>query len=502
MAESAAFLAMEKISKRFVGVQALDGVDFHLNRGEIHCLAGENGSGKSTLVKIICGVEHPEPGGRILVEGMEIPGYRSIDAVHRGITVIFQDLSLFPNLSVAENIALSQTIASPGAFVSWREIRRVAAEALRRIRIDIPLDSRVADLPLADQQLVAICRALTREVRLLIMDEPTTALTRREVDTLFEVVRDLQSRGIAVLFISHKLDEVLRIAERVTILRDGRKVGTYPVGEVTERRLSELMTGSSVEEAAGRRGEPSRQALLQVRALSRAGEFRDVSFTLHRGEVLGITGLLGSGRTELALTLFGINKPGAGEILIEGEKARTGSVQAAMEAGIGYVPEDRMTEGLILPQSVGNNIVLTVIGRLVSALGLVDRRRSRRTMERWTQELEVKAPSVDTPVQSLSGGNQQRVVLAKWLATRPRILILNGPTVGIDVAAKQSVHQLIHRLAREGLGIILISDEAAEVLYNCHHILIMSRGRITDRFDGGAASEEELRRAITNGKGG
>ncbi len=493
---SAPFLSMQGVSKRYAGVQALHAVDFEIRPGEIHCLVGENGSGKSTLIKIIAGAEQPDEGAVIRINGEIVRDYHAIDSIRRGIAVIYQDLSLFPNLSVAENIALSKVIASGARVVNGREVRAIAAKAMARVAVSLPLDELVGNLSVADQQLVAICRALTHDVKLVIMDEPTASLTRREVDALFAVVRDMQAKGIATLFVSHKLDEVLQIAERVTILRDGRKVGTFVGQAVDDAKLAVLMTGVAVEQTQFRSQAAGGAPLLEVKDLGRAGSFADISFTVHCGEILGITGLLGSGRTELALALFGDAPADRGQILIEGQPVTVRSVQDAIRLGIGYVPEDRIRQGLVMPQSVGRNIVISVLDRLTSALGLLNGQQARRTVDTWVQDLAIKAPSPESPVQTLSGGNQQRIVVAKWLATRPRLLILDGPTIGVDIAAKSAIHQIIHRLAAQGMGIILISDEVPEVFYNCNRVMVMHKGRFLAEFDTAHASMDDIQRCI------
>lgn len=490
------FLSMRNVSKRYVGVRALDAVDFEIYRGEIHCLVGENGSGKSTLIKIISGTVQPDPGAVVEINGQTFHDYRALDAIRKGVEVIYQDLSLFPNLTVAENIALPRMVAAGRRTVNWQEVHTIAREAMARIGVHLPLGEKVGDISIADQQLVAICRALTRDVRLLIMDEPTASLTRKEVAALFEVVRELQAKGIATLFVSHKLDEVMQIAQRVTVLRDGKKVGTYPAQSLDERELTRLMTGREVAYARQEARPQATAPLLEVRNLSRRGQFRDVSFQLYPGEILGITGLLGSGRTELALALFGINPPDTGTILMDGRPVRIASVQDAMSLGIGYLPENRLVQGLVMPQSIERNIVLTVLDRLCGRFGLLERAQVQQTAQRWIQELAIRIPSVDAPVQTLSGGNQQRVVLAKWLATGPRVLILDGPTVGIDVAAKGAIHAIIRQLAAKGMGIMIISDEVPEVYYNCHRVIVMHRGQFIATFDTRTSSEADIYRCI------
>jgi simple sugar transport system ATP-binding protein len=489
------FLFMKNVSKRYVGVQALDSVDFEIRRGEIHCLVGENGSGKSTLIKIIAGAVRPDDGAYIEINGQPFHDYQAIDSIRQGIEVIYQDLSLFPNLTVAENIALSQLIAEGNMWIRWGDVRAIAKRAMARVGVKLPLDELVGNLSIADQQLVAICRALTRDVRLVIMDEPTAALTRKEVEALFAVVKDLQAKGIATLFVSHKLDEVLQIAERVTVLRDGRLVGTFPSQELDDEKLTMLMTGKKVERTSYR-GERQGDVLLEVRHLSKRGNFKDISFKLHKGEVLGITGLLGSGRTELALSLFGVDPADSGEIFVEGQRVQISSVQDAIRHGIGYVPENRLEQGLIMQQPVGKNIVLTVVHRLLNSLGLVDRNKTQDLINRWIAELSIRVPSVDAPVQTLSGGNQQRVVLAKWMATQPKILILDGPTIGIDVAAKSAIHEVIRHLAEQGIGVIVISDEVSEVYHNCNRVIVMQKGRFIAEFDTARTTQDEIQRCI------
>ncbi len=486
------FLTLKKISKHYAGVKALDSVDFEIEAGEIHCLVGENGSGKSTLIKIISGTVQPDPGGSIEIEGHSIHGYQAIDAINRGIEVIYQDLSLFPNLSVAENIALGEFVADGRMVVSWKELRQIAERAMDRIGVSLPLDKLVEDIPIADQQLVAICRALTRDVKLVIMDEPTASLTKREVDSLLAVVMDMREKGIATVFVSHKLNEVLEIAERVTVIRDGKVIGTFEGKALDDEKLTHLMTGKKVEYTPFVSSSDRQQPILEVRGLSKAGNFKDINFSLHRGEILGITGLLGSGRTELALALFGVYPSGSGEILFEGKPVRINSIQDAIRLGIGYVPEDRLVQGLIMNQSVGKNVILTTLESLVNRFRLLDQGKVNQRVNRDVKELAIRIPSVDSPVQTLSGGNQQRVVLAKWIATQPKVLILDGPTIGIDVAAKYSIHEIVRNLAQQGVAIILISDEVPEVFHNCNRIIVMRKGRFAQEFDTTNSTLDEI----------
>ncbi len=491
------FLSMKGITKLYAGVRALDDVSFSIARGEVHCLAGTNGSGKSTLVKIISGVVSPEPGAEISVNGQPVSQSSSMDAIRQGIEVIYQDLSLFPNLSVAENIVMNENIASGKKLVNWKAAEKIAAGAMERIGVAIPLDARVDELSMADQQLVAICRSLTGDVQLLIMDEPTTALTKKEIDALLKVVIDLKSKGIATLFISHKLNEVMQIAERVTVLRDGRLIGCFQSSELDDKKIEYLMTGeTSVYEPYHFKPDSGATPILRTRKLSKALNFRDIDLEIFPGEIVGITGLLGSGRTELALSIFGLNPADSGSMEIDGTPVHINSVEKAKKFGIAYVPEDRLHQGLVMNQSVGRNLAATTIDRQTGRFGLLDSGRMKHAVDSQVASLNIKIPSIDSPVKTLSGGNQQRIVLGKWISTDPRLFILDNPTVGIDVSAKSSIHKTIKKLAQEGMGVVMISDEIAEVLFNCSRILVMHKGRIIGEFDSASASEEEIQSFI------
>ncbi|MCG8350723.1 MAG: sugar ABC transporter ATP-binding protein [Chloroflexales bacterium] len=486
-------LQLNNISKSFSGVQALQDVSLTIRRGEIHCLAGENGSGKSTLIKIIAGVVLPD-SGEIIINGQTVRRLQPIDAIRAGIQIIYQDFALFPNLTVAENIALNHELAQNKRFVNWGEVRQVAQTALDQIKVRIDLDTTVDRISVAEKQLVAISRALLQQARLLILDEPTTALTHREVESLFQIIKGLQPRGIATLFVSHKLNEVFAISERISIIRNGRKVVDTAAQSYDQSEFVYSMTGRRFDEqrynyqAAAADGPP----LLRVERLSAPESFADISFELRAGEILGITGLLGSGRTELALALFGIRPATAGTISVHGKAARIASVQDAIRYGIGYVPEDRLTEGLFLSQSIARNIVVRTLDQLGGAPRLLSMSRLRQSVATWVQQLAIKTSSPELPVRTLSGGNQQRVVLAKWLAGAPRVLILNGPTVGVDVGSKHELHEIIKGLARDGMGLIVISDDIPELLQVCNRILLMRKGRLAEAFDRSHVTELEL----------
>jgi len=485
---TAPLVTLERVSKRYGAITALDGVDLTIRAGEAVCLAGENGSGKSTLIKILVGVERPSEG-RILFDGVPQNRLTPTGATAAGVQVIFQDFSLFPNLSVAENIAITAERATGTVMVRSARARARATEVLARVGVDLDLDARVERLPVAHKQLVAICRALAADARLIIMDEPTTALTEREVARLLDLIRRLKADGVAVLFVSHKLAEVLEVCETVVVLRNGEKVAEGPATDFNAASLTRAMTGRDVASAPPAPLDPAAPPLLMVEGLGRAGAFDDVSLTLRAGEVLGVAGLLGSGRTTLAKALFGLARPDRGRVTLNGAVIPLGDPIAAAAAGIGYVPEDRLTEGLFLEQSIAHNIA---VGRFDAHAqnGVLNLHTLWAEASDWLKRLSIKAPDPTAPVRSLSGGNQQRVVLARWMARQPRVLVLNGPSVGVDVGSKAEIHGIIADLAAHGLGVIVISDDLPELLATCHRILVMKGGVITEEVTGGAGVTE------------
>jgi simple sugar transport system ATP-binding protein len=489
--ENQDFLVLKNISKSYAGVRALDSVDLTIRRGEIHCMVGENGSGKSTLIKIISGFVRPD-SGQILFEGVLLGREGSLDSIKRGIEVIYQDMSLFPNLTVAENIAVNQRVEAGEKLIRWKAFKEIARQGIDKIGLDVDLDSVVGGLSIATQQLIAICRALTKDVKLLVMDEPTSALTTIEIDKLFKVVTDLQARGISILFVSHKLTEVFQVAQRVSVLRDGRSVGTFDRKDLDQDQLSFLMTGRKIEKNPVVVATTETTPLLEVKSLSRANEFSDVNITLRRGETIGITGLLGSGRTEIALSVFGLTRADSGEVRVDGKPVKINSVVDAIRAGIGYVPENRLVQGLVMQQSVADNLVMIGIKKLVNRFGILSKKKRQVFVEDWIRKLVVKVSDQRTAVHTLSGGNQQKVVIAKWLAIQPRILILDNPTAGIDIAAKSNIHGMIRNLAANGMGIIVISDEIREVLDNCSRVLLMKGGRIVADYPCQSVSEQAI----------
>jgi simple sugar transport system ATP-binding protein len=496
MAEQDPFIALSAITKRYAGVTALDGVDFTVNPGEAVCIAGENGSGKSTLIKIISGVENATEG-TIRIGGETITRNAPRIAADKGVMVIFQDFSLFPNMSVAENIALTTQMSTGRRFFDHRGARETARDVLARIGVEIDPSLRVEQLPVAQKQLVAIARALASDARLIIMDEPTTALTEKEVTRLLGIIRKLKEDGVAVIFVSHKLAEVLEVSEKVVVLRNGRKVAEGPASDFDTASLTYHMTGRDVPEETPAPLAAGAAPLMDVTCLTKQGVFGDITFTLHEGEILGITGLLGSGRTSLAKALFGLVRPDSGGLTVEGRAVPLGDPLATAAARIGYVPEDRLTEGLFLTQSIIRNVA---IGRLDAhgRGGVLDRGGLFAEAANWIERLKVKAPDTEAAVTSLSGGNQQRVALARWLSRAPRVLILNGPSVGVDVGSKADIHGIIRDLAQHGIGVIVISDDLPELLTTCHRILVMREGRITDELDRRETNEQDLSRRLAS----
>lgn len=487
------FLRLTRISKSFAGVHALRNVDLAIERGRIHCLVGENGSGKSTLIKIIAGVYERDTGS-IFIKGKEFERLYPIDAIREGIQIIYQDFSLFPNLTVAENIALNKELADGRRLVSWRHVHNIAADALAQIEVNIPLEMTVSEVSVANKQLIAIAKALRQRAQLIIMDEPTSALTEREIRVLFSVIRRLQERkGIAFLFVSHKLNEVLEISETIIVIRNGKIVSVGEHSEYDSARLIYEMTGHTItQKVYDFEPDLSQPPLIKVENLSVGALLKDINFELRAGEIVGVTGLLGSGRTELALALYGMLPIESGRIYIDHKPIVIRTNRDAIAYSIGYLPEDRLTEGLFLQQSVARNVVVRTIDGLRSALGLTDPQKINRQVNQWVDALRIKTSNPALPVNTLSGGNQQRVVLAKWLASKPKVMILNGPTVGVDVGSKNELHSLMKELAGEGMGLLVISDDIPELLQTCNRILLMRHGRIVQEIRSKDTSENEL----------
>lgn len=473
-----ALLKATDIQKSFAGVQALKNVSLEIMPGEIHCLAGENGCGKSTLIKIISGV-YQRDGGTLEFDGKTMDKFTPIDAITNGIQVIYQDFSVFPNLTVMENLAFNTELAAKRRIVSKKRMRQIAEEAVAKINFQVDLDALVGTLSVAEKQMVAISRALMFNAKLIIMDEPTTALTKKEVQALFDIILKLKEQGIAILFVSHKLDEVFEISERFTIFRSGELVVTGSTKDLDDKKFTFYMTGREFNDKTFVAENLTEQPILETRNLTLDGHFQDISLKLYGGEILGITGLLDSGRTELALSLFGIRPANGGTILRNGQEVSIKTPQDAMKQKIGLVPEDRLSEGLFLPQSIADNIIIAEIEQLKTPMSIFDRKKWQEEVDHWVKEMALATPDANNASSTLSGGNQQRIVLAKWLACHPEVLILSGPTVGVDIGSKHDIHAILQQLARKtGMGIIIISDDLPEVLENCSRVLILKDGRI------------------------
>ncbi|MBP3651926.1 MAG: sugar ABC transporter ATP-binding protein [Clostridia bacterium] len=478
------------ISKSFGAVHALQGVTLEIKPGEVHCLAGENGCGKSTIIKVICGVHKPD-GGHIEFDGKSYTEITPLEAINMGVQVIYQDFSIFPNLTVMENLAFNTELAAGHKFVNKRRMREIAKEALSKINFDMELDRLVGSLTVAEKQMVAICRALMFNAKLIIMDEPTTALTKKEVKALFKIIEQLKAQGIAILFVSHKLDEVFEISERFSIMRSGQMVATGSTADLDDKKFSYYMTGREFDNEPFKPSYKSEgnAPVLEAKNLTLDGCFEDVSFQLRRGEILGITGLLDSGRTELALSMFGLRKATGGQIVKDGKAVTIASPRDAIAAGIGFVPEDRLSEGLFLTQSIADNIIISEIDHLTKKAGVLDLKKCQEEIDKWVKDLAIKTPDPNNACTTLSGGNQQRIVLAKWLACKPDVLILNGPTVGVDIGSKHDIHAILQRLANQGMAVIIISDDLPEVLENCSDLLVMKKGKIVAHLDPAVTDE-------------
>ncbi len=487
---SSPLLRMEGISKSFPGVRALKEVRLELERGEVHAVVGENGAGKSTLIKVLAGVHRPEEG-TIMVDGEEASFRTPLDAQHAGISVIYQEFNLVPALTVRENVLLGRETARAG-FISRKSERQRVRAVFDRMRVEIPLEARCQDLSVANQQLVEIAKALSTGTRILVMDEPTAALTDKEVEALFDVIRDLQQRGIGIIYISHRLDEVFHLADRVTVLRDGAHIATRRIADVTREQLIEMMVGRAIENEFPKQPAQLGEVLLEASGLTRGSSVRGATFSVRRGEVLGLTGLVGSGRTELARLLFGADIADAGTISLSGKPLKLRSPRDAIRAGISLLTEDRKAEGLILGLSARENFSLPNLESF-SRRGFVARRQERSAFGRQIEALRIKLRDTEQKVIELSGGNQQKVLLARWLEANSEVVIFDEPTRGIDVGSKYEIYLLINRLAASGKAIIMISSELPEVLGMSDRILVMREGKISGEIsDARSATQEQV----------
>jgi rhamnose transport system ATP-binding protein len=495
MTDSRPIIELNGVTKRFGVVQALAGVRLALYPGEVHALVGENGAGKSTLVRILAGV-HPCDLGTIMLDGEAVVFRGPLDARQGGVAVIHQHPTLFPDLDVAENVFMGRQPRDRLGRVDWRRMYQDVEQLLADLAVWIDVRTPVHGLSVADQQLIEIAKALSLDARVLVMDEPTASLSAREVERLVTIIRRLQAQSVAILFVSHRLDEIFALSDRITILRDGAHVLTAPTSELTPEATIRHMVGRQLTALFPKEDAEIGETMLEVRGLTRAGFFHDISFHLRRGEILGLFGLVGAGRSEVAQAMFGVDRAEAGEMWLDGEPVAIDSPATALRLGIGYVPEDRHRQGLVLDFSIVANLTLPILRRL-SRLGQIDRRRERALAGDYARRLQVKAPGLTALTSGLSGGNQQKVVLAKWLATDPRVLILDEPTRGIDVGTKAEVHRIISHLATQGMAILLISSELPEVLAMADRVLVMHEGRISGEFPRDEATEERVMSAAT-----
>jgi ribose transport system ATP-binding protein len=483
---------MRHIRKSFPGLVALDDVDFDLRKSEVHVLLGENGAGKSTLVKILGGA-YQKDAGEIALDDRKVDIKNPRHAHQAGIAFIHQEFNLIPHLSVGENILLGREPMKIGAIIDQTAIFREAEKALRDLGVDIDVRQPIYELSVAQQQIVEVAKALSVEARILIMDEPTSALTEHEIQSLFVTIRKLKQRGVGIIYISHRLDELFEIGDRVTVLRDGKHVGTCDVSSISKPELIRMMVDRPVGEHFPKQTADRREEILRVEGMGIRGVLKDISFSVYRGEVLGIAGLMGSGRTTLARTLFGLEKPDTGKIYVKGRLCEIRSPRGAIASGIGFLTEDRKTQGLVLGLSVIANMCLPSIDK-ISKLGVVSQREERRLSEKFVRDLHIKTLALTQKVIYLSGGNQQKVVLSKWLCRQADMFIFDEPTRGIDVGAKEEIYHLMNRLTANGVAILMISSEMPEVLGMSDRILVMHQGKIGAEFRAREATQEQILR--------
>jgi len=496
--DTTAVLELTGIHKYFPGIQALSGVDFSVRPNEVHALIGENGAGKSTLVKLMTGVYEPT-AGEIRSHGELVRFRTPQDSQRAGIAAIHQEAIMFPELSVTENVYLGHPIQrGPLRLLDWNEMHRRTGEIMKSLELDLDPRRKIRSLSTAQRHLVEIVKALSHSAEIVIMDEPTSALSVHEVDELFAIIRKLRDDGKAIVFISHKFDEIRAIADSFTVLRDGKYVGSGRISEATDAEIVRLMVGRSLDQLFPKKDVAIGKPLLEARGLSRLGTYRDVSFTLHEGEILGFFGLIGAGRSEVMRAIFGIDDFSDGSVLLGGEPVDRFAPRSMMEQGVGLVPEDRQTQGAIVKMTISDNVTLPSLRRLAPR-GVLNASAEAELTDVICRQMEVRATSWTQLVNQLSGGNQQKVVLAKWLATKPRVLILDEPTKGIDVATKAAVHQFMTDLAGEGVGIILVSSELPEILGMSDRVIVMHEGVVTGEFDRSAATSEDLMAAATGG---
>ena len=480
-------IEMHGITKAYPGVLALDHVDLDIADGEVHALAGKNGAGKSTLIKVLGGACVPDSGD-ILLNGEKITIHSPHDAITHGIAIINQELMLIPELSVAENILIGRLPLTKFHTVDWNAAYKLAAEPLKQLGIELDLKTPVKNLSTAQQQAVEIAKALSRDAKVLVMDEPTSSLPNKEVDHLLATIRRLSAQGITIIYITHKLKEIFAVCDSITIMRDGKKIETRAIKDITQSEVVELMVGRSAD-ALFEKGPSAakEEPVLELKDLSRHGAFSDISFTLRKGEILGIAGLLGSGRTEILRAIFGADSVDSGEIIIDGETVAKPTVAGMIGRGVSLAPEDRKLQGLVLSMNIADNVNLASLPAEIRNISA-----ENKTAKELFDRMGIKAPSIKTMTSALSGGNQQKVVISKWLATHPKVVLLDEPTRGIDVGAKADIYRLVEQLAAQGMGVIMVSSEFPELLSVCDRILVLHEGELDAEFAYGEADEETL----------
>ncbi len=482
-------LQMRGANKAFGGVQALDEAELTLYPGEIHALLGENGAGKSTLLKALAGV-HKIDSGTITLNGKAFEQGSTRLAREQGVAVIYQEPSLFPDLTLAENVFVGRQLQA-GFTVDWKAMEQEANKLFQQLGVKLDATTTARGLSIADQQIVEIAKALSTQATVIVMDEPTAALSSKEVDRLFQVARNLEAQNCAVVFVSHRLDEVFALCSRITVMRDGATVGSAPTSEMTEQSVIKMMVGREVSELYPKLEATIGEVVLKVEGLGLAGQFEDISFEVRAGEIVGLAGLVGSGRSEIVRAIFGVDKFDKGSVSVNGKKMRPGNPSAKMVAGIAVVPEDRRQQGLFMPTSISKNSAVTMLKKL-SRFFIIRERSESKLASDWGQKLSLKYESGHDPVDRLSGGNQQKVVLAKWLATEPKLLIVDEPTRGIDVGTKAEVHRLLSRKAQDGVAILIVSSELPEVMGMADRILVMREGKMVGQFDRTEATPEKI----------
>ena len=498
--EDKTILQMKGIVKRYPGVVALNRVDFNLRAGEVHALVGENGAGKSTLVKVLSGAT-PMDAGEIYLSGQRTEIVSPHHAQQLGINMIYQEFNLSPYLSVAENIFLGrEPLRKRGPFIDWSRMYSDARDILAKIDVSLDVRRPVNELSVAEQQMVEIGKALSFNAKILVMDEPSATLTEHELESLFNLIRSLREQGMGIIYISHRMEELFEIGDRVTVMRDGERIDTKDVREADKEQIIRMMVGRKLTEEFPKQQFERGGEILRVEHLNRIGVLKDISFSVYRGEIVGITGLVGAGRTELARAVFGADPLDSGEIFLDGRKVSIRSPQDAIRLGIGLLTEDRKNQGLVIGMKVRENVTLSGLDALVRRI-FIDHQKERAETERYVRELQIKTPGIEQLVKNLSGGNQQKVVLAKWLFTKSKMLLFDEPTRGIDVGAKREIYRLLNELVSRGVGVLMISSELPEVVGMCDRILVMHEGRIAGQILHSEATQEKVMHYATGGDG-